>query len=63
MIGNMRVHYEPEDGIYQCIDCGTFVIDNEHHDEDNPASIQHFEGCTPGDADRWEKYYNADLVE
>lgn len=35
-----------------CVSCGAFAT----HTQD-PSRIKHYEVCKPGEAERWEKYY------
>ena len=61
MINNMHLQLDLESDIYQCNDCGAYVLrdaeDSTPFDPENP-NIKHYDGCVPGDSRRWEEYYN-----
>lgn len=44
---------DDEDGIgeevWQCINCGAYAVSAE--------SVKHHNGCKPGEAERWENFY------
>jgi len=38
--------------VRQCVDCGA------HTNDGNPENIVHYASCTPGEAEKWTKFYN-----
>ncbi len=61
MNNTMHIPIDETTDVYQCSDCGAYVLrdteDATAFDPENP-NIKHFDGCVPGDAKRWEEYYN-----
>lgn len=39
-------------------DIGVHVCDNCGAHSDEIKTITHYDSCTPGEAKKWEKYYN-----
>lgn len=49
---HMEIPDDPEvSDIYQCEDCGAFCFTV-------PNDIRHFDGCTPGEAAKWQAHYS-----
>lgn len=44
-----------ESKVYVCNNCGAHAA--------SPGDIQHFDNCSPGEAERWKKMYNDSAEE
>ena len=46
--------YIVDETVATCCDCGAFSLTRK------PEDITHYDNCVPGDAEKWEKYYEED---